>query len=231
MRIEVLSEDKSGAVVVRRLTAQLLNSLGVEYELYVRPHRGCGNFPKDMNLKPEPLTNSLLGLLPAELRAFNKVLKSNEDVLVVIMDSDDKNPQELRDRLYDVCRLYAPDIRTVVGLCTEEIEAWLLGDIKAILKTFPDANIEAHDSYVQDSVCGTWEKLCEVVSPDDYKELLKIGYPAIGSYKAMWADKISMNMIAEQNVSPSFILYKNALLQAVKNPNAINKPRVRRTSF
>lgn len=231
MRVEILSEDKSGAVVVRRLTDKLLNKLGVEYELYVRPHRGCGSLPKELDAPPSPMTNSLLGLLPAELRAFNRILKPNEDVLVVIMDSDDKDPQELRDRLYSVCRLYCPNVRTVVGLCTEEIEAWLLGDFEAIINTFPEASAKAHDSYIQDSVCGTWEKLCEVVAPDNYEELINIGYPAIGNYKALWADSISANMEPERNVSPSFILYKNALMQAIKNPQAINKPRVKRTSF
>lgn len=231
MRVEILSEDKSGSVVVKRLTERLLQKMGVEFELYVRPHRGCGSLPKDMDSPPAPLTNSLLGLLPAELRAYNRALTPDKDVLVVIMDSDDKDPNELRDKLYSVCRLYCPSIRTVVGLCTEEIEAWLLGDFEAIIETFPEADVKAHDSYTQDSVCGTWEKLCEVVEPEGFEELLNIGYPAIGNYKAMWADKISMNMDPERNVSPSFILYKNALLQAIKNPQAINKPRVKRTSF
>lgn len=231
MHVEILSEDKSGAVVVERLTRQILDDIRSDYTLKVRPHRGCGSLPKDWDEKPLPYANSLLGLLPAELRAYNKVLESNEDILIVVMDSDDHNPDELRNQLYMVCRQYATDIRTVVGLCTEEVESWMLGDVGAIIKTYPEADIGAMDDYVQDSVCGSWEKLCEVVCPDDYRELIAIGYPAIGNYKAGWAENLSKNMNYMDNVSPSFILYKNALIAAIKDPTAINKPRVRRTSF
>lgn len=231
MHVEILSEDKSGAVVVERLTRQLLEKESKAFTLAVRPHRGCGSLPKNPDDKPAPLANSLLGLLPAELRAYNRVLTANEDILIVVMDSDDKDPVELRDRLYQICRRYATNIRTVVGLCTEEVEAWILGDPKAIMDAFPEADIGALDDYIQDSVCGSWEKLCEVVCPDNFNELIDIGYPAIGNYKALWAETVSQKMHYERNVSPSFILYKNALITAIKNSSVISKPRINRTTF
>ena len=137
------------------------------------------------------------------------------------MDSDDHDPDELRQMLYACCKKYAPDIRSVIGLCTEEIEAWLLGDRDAIVSAYPECNEDALDDYDQDSVCGTWEALCRVVCPDTYEELIDIGYPAIGHYKARWADEISMHMDPEKNISPSFMNFKMALLTALKKPEPI----------
>ena len=73
MLIEILSEDKSGAVVVQRLAERIAENEGVDFELHVHPHRGCGSFPKDMDSAPPKFASSLLDLLPAKLRAYNKV--------------------------------------------------------------------------------------------------------------------------------------------------------------
>ena len=224
MKIEILAEDKSGSVVVHREVQKICAKAGVNTEIDVRPHRGCGSLPKDLNAKPAKFANSLLDLLPAECRAYNSVYGNKDLILIVVMDSDDKDPQQLRNELYEVARTYAPDVRSVVGLCTEEIEAWMLGDRKALLKAYPDANTDVLDSYEQDSVCGTWEVLCRAIS-DDYDELIDIGYPAIGHYKAQWASRISRFLEPENNVSPSFTTFKYALETALKNP----KPLVKRS--
>lgn len=232
MHIEVLTEDKSGAVVVERLVKRMLQKNGVEATVAVRPHRGCGSLPKDWDERPEKFESALLNLLPAKCRAYNKVYGGSDTVLVVIMDSDDNDPEELRKRLYTVCKKYARDIRSVIGLCTEEIEAWLLGDVKAVLKAYPDSDVDAYQDYVQDSVCGTWEALCRVTFPENYEGIIDIGYPAIGHYKARWAEAISQYMDPDENVSPSFQTFKNALMVALKNATPI-PPRagVRRIAF
>lgn len=226
MTIEILAEDKSGSVVVHREVEKICARAGMETAIYVRPHRGCGSFPKDPDAKPAKFANSLLDLLPAECRAYNSVYGGKDVILIVVMDSDDKDPQELRSALYEVARTYAPDVRSVVGLCTEEIEAWMLGDRKALLKAYPEADVSVLDSYEQDSVCGTWEVLCRAIS-EDYDELIDIGYPAIGHYKAQWADRISRFLEPENNVSPSFTTFKYALETALRDP----RPIVRKTAF
>ena len=38
MQIEILSEDKSGAVVVQRLAERIAENEGVDFELHVHPH-------------------------------------------------------------------------------------------------------------------------------------------------------------------------------------------------
>ena len=226
MLIEILSEDKSGAVVVERSVERICDAEGTRAQINVRPHRGCGSLPKDQNAKPPKFASSLLDLLPAKLRAYNNVYKGKDLILIIALDTDNNDPEPMRKEIYEAARTYAPDIRSVVGLSTEEIEAWMLGDRAAVIEAYPDCDKKVLDSYEQDSVCGTWEVLCRAIS-DDYDELIDIGYPAIGHYKAQWASKISRFLEPENNVSPSFTTFKYALETALKNP----KPLVRKTSF
>ena len=224
MLIEILSEDKSGAIVVERLSERIAESEGIKAQVNVHPHRGCGSLPKDMTAKPPKFANSLLDLLPSELRAYNKTYAGKDIILIIALDSDDKDPQALRQEIYSVASKFAPDIRSVVGISTEEIEAWVLGDKSAIIEAYPDSNKDVLDSYVQDSVCGTWEILCRAVS-ENAEELIDIGYPAIGHYKALWTENISRYMIPQRNVSPSFNTFKMALITALKNPVPIYRRR------
>ena len=224
MLVEILSEDKSGAVVVERLTERIAEYEGVDCEVNVHPHRGCGSLPKDMTAKPPRFASSLLDLLPSELRAYNKVYSGKDLILVIAMDSDDNDPQQLRQEIYSCASKFAPDIRSVVGISTEEIEAWMLGDKAAIIDAYPDCKSEVIDSYEQDSVCGTWEVLCRAIS-ENAEELIDIGYPAIGHYKALWAENISRYMLPQKNVSPSFNTFKMAFTTALKNPVPIYRRR------
>ncbi|MBR2522925.1 MAG: hypothetical protein IKE53_00625 [Clostridiales bacterium] len=232
MRIEILTEDKSGSVVVERMARSICEGAGVDADIKVRPHRGCGSMPKEPDVKPEPFAASLLELLPAKCRAYNNIFSGKEFVLVVVMDSDDKDPDELRSELYECTHRYAPGLRSVIGLCTEEVEAWLLGDRKAVMRAFPECDIPAYNHYIQDSVCGTWETLCRVICPEDYEDIIDIGYPAVGNYKARWADLISEFMVPEDNISPSFRLFMNALKVAAGNPTPVSaRAGVRRRTF
>jgi len=224
MLIEILSEDKSGAVVVERSVERICEAQGAKAQVNVRPHRGCGSLPKDGNEKPAKFASSLLDLLPAKLRAYNNVYRGKELILIITMDSDSNDPELMRKELYETAKTYAPDIRSVVGLSTEEVEAWMLGDRQAVIDAYPDCNRKVLDSYEQDSVCGTWEVLCRAVSPNAEK-LIDIGYPAIGHYKAQWAEEISKFMMPQNNVSPSFNLFKMALVTALKNPVPIYRMR------
>ena len=224
MLIEILSEDKSGAVVVERQVERICDAEGTKAQINVRPHRGCGSLPKDPESKPPKFASSLLDLLPAKLRAYNNVYRGTEVILIITMDSDNNDPEALRKEIYEAARTYAPDIRSVVGISTEEIEAWILGDKQAICDAYPDCNTEILDSYEQDSVCGTWEILCRAIS-ENAEELIEIGYPAIGHYKALWAENISKYMLPQKNVSPSFNTFKMALITALKNPVPIYRRR------
>lgn len=224
MLIEILSEDKSGAVVVERSVEKICDAQGTKARVNVRPHRGCGSLPKEPDAKPPKFASSLLDLLPAKLRAYNSVYRGTEVILIVTMDTDNNDPETLRKEIYEAARTYAPDIRSVVGLSTEEVEAWMLGDREAVIDAYPACDRSVLDSYEQDSVCGTWEVLCRAIS-ENADKLIEIGYPAIGHYKARWAEEISKYMSPERNVSPSFNTFKMALITALKNPVPIYRKR------
>ena len=115
MLIEILSEDKSGAVVVERLAERIVANEGLDVQVNVHPHRGCGSLPKDLTAKPPKFANSLLDLLPSELRAYNKIYAGKDLILIIALDSDDKDPQALRQEIYTVASKFAPDIRSIVG--------------------------------------------------------------------------------------------------------------------
>ena len=216
MRVEILSEDRSGGVVLQRLTNCILKEYTSEFTSYLRPHRGCGYWPTHPDEKPEPLAAGLLELLPAKLRAYDKVYAGTDIIVIVCIDSDEHDPEELMSRLKDTCRRYARDLSTVIAISVEEMESWILADKNAILLAYPDADLERLSEYEQDSICGTWEVLCDVLLREQSHRVKKIGYPAIGQYKATWAEKISKYMLPGNNVSPSFKKFELALTGAVK---------------
>jgi len=216
MRVEILSEDRSGGVVLQRLTNCILKQYTQDFESYLRPHRGCGYWPDHPDEKPEPLAAGLLELLPAKLRAYDKVYAGTDIIVIVCIDSDDHDPEELMSRLKDTCRRYARDLATVIAISVEEMESWILADKNAILLAYPEADLQRLSEYEQDSICGTWEVLCDVLLREQSHRIKKIGYPAIGQYKATWAEKISKYMLPGNNVSPSFKKFELALTGAVK---------------
>ena len=65
--------------------------------------------------------------------------------------------------------------------------------------------------------------------PDTCEDIIDIGYPAIGHYKAKWAQEISEYMEPENNISPSFVNFKLAFKTAVRKPEPI--AGVHRRSF
>ena len=216
MRVEILSEDRSGGVVLQRLTNCILKQYTQDFESYLRPHRGCGYWPDHPDEKPEPLSAGLLELLPAKLRAYDKVYAGTDIIVIVCINSDDHDPEELMSKLKDTCRRYARDLSTVIAISVEEMESWILADKNAILLAYPEADLKRLSEYEQDSICGTWEVLCDVLLREQSHRIKKIGYPAIGQYKATWAEKISKYMLPANNVSPSFKKFELALTGAVK---------------
>ena len=216
VRVEILSEDRSGGVVLKRLTNCIIKQYTQDFVSYLRPHRGCGYWPDHPDNKPDPFSAGLLELLPAKLRAYEKVFSGTETIVIVCIDSDDHDPEELMSRLKDTCRRYARDLPTVIAISVEEMESWMLADKNALLMAYPEADMEVLDGYEQDSICGTWEVLCDAILKEQSPRIKKIGYPAIGQYKATWAEKISKYMLPENNVSPSFKKFELALSGAVR---------------
>ena len=95
MHFEVLTEDRSGGVVIESLMRRLLVAKVPEYTVSIRPHRGKGDIPSNMTARPERFASGLLDLLPAKLRAYDRVCAGTDFILVVIMDSDNHSPDSI----------------------------------------------------------------------------------------------------------------------------------------
>ena len=81
-----------------------------------------------------------------------------------------------------------------------------MGDEKALLVAYPLAKIQFLHSYKQDSICGTWEVLADIVYKGGYQKLKKYStsYEEIGKLKCEWACKIGEHLDIRNNKSPSF---------------------------
>jgi hypothetical protein len=86
-------------------------------------------------------------------------------------------------------------------IAIEEVEAWLLGDQAALKKAYPLAKDSALNTYGQDSICGTWEKMADAIYPGGSAKLRALGYPLIGEAKSEWAKNISPKMDINTNNS------------------------------
>ena len=202
MHFEVLVEDRSGGTIVEALLTNLLADGG--HTLCIRPHRGKGEFPRDPSAWPARMSAGLLDLLPAKLRAYAAVLDPASNAIVVLMDSDDADPEALRNRIEGLCGRYAQTLPRVVALSVEEMEAWMLGDPEAIFAAYPEADRKTLGNYRQDSICGTWECLARVLLQEAAPSLIQEGYPLVGIRKHEWADAIAPHLEPSRNRSPSF---------------------------
>lgn len=215
MHLEVLIEDRSGAVVIQELLPRLLAGRAETHTFSIRPHRGKGSVPGNLLLPPARFASGLLDLLPAKARAYARSFYPEEVLLIVIMDSDEDAPEQVSGQIRDVLTRFAAPLPYVIGISVEEIEAWLLGDQQAILAAYPEANRGVLAAYRQDSVCGTWEVLAQAILGRQAHRVIRLGYPAVGQYKHEWARRIAPVLDPGRNRSPSFRRFLNALDRAL----------------
>jgi hypothetical protein len=111
----------------------------------------------------------LLDNLPAKLRAWGKIFDGAVDRVVVLVDLDDDDCSELLGRLSRLHQAINPRPEVAFRLAIEEVEAWYLGDLKAIKAGFPKAKTRRLALWQPDSSTGSWELFMEVIgaqSPD-----------------------------------------------------------------
>lgn len=204
MHFQYLVEDQSGAALIRILMQKIV-------ELYpnatydCKGFRGIGGFTRKNTIK-KTKTGKLLNDLATYLRGFDRSLQSFPSVIIVVLDSDDHDVQQFRSELEAVAIQNMIKIDHVFCLAVEEIEAWLLGDRHALLSAYPHAKMHVLNTYVQDSICGTWEVLADAVYPGGTSKLSRehASFIEIGKLKAEWAQNIGIHMDLKSNESPSF---------------------------
>ena len=204
MHFQFLIEDQSSAALIEILMGRI-SSTNESITFNCKPFRGIGGFTKKNTVK-ETKSGKLLNDLATYLRGFNKSLQYIPAVIIVVLDNDTRNTKEFLAELKQVARQNKINLDHVFCIAVEEVEAWLLGDEAAVLAAYPSAKLQQLHTYEQDSICGTWEVLADVVYPGGVSKLKKDcpTYIEIGKYKREWARKIGIHMDIAHNNSPSF---------------------------
>ena len=213
MHFEILVEDKSGEKLLGILVPKII---GNTHTFRIHSYKGIGRIPENMKSSADACKRILLDRLPAILNGYGKTQKSQkkngfQSVVFVVCDLDRKCLKEFRQELLSILDKCKDKPEAYFCIAIEEGEAWLLGDISAVIKAYPDADKAVLKKYKNDSVCGTWETLADAVYPGGRGKLCSKEYWEIGLEKTKWAEKIAPYINISANLSPSFQYFCNKL--------------------
>ena len=211
MHFEILVEDQSGKKALDILVPKII---GDAHTFTVHSYKGIGRIPKNMRDTEDASKRILLENLPKLLKGYGKTQAGRphfQEVVILVCDLDDKCRKAFRDELYGILNACDPQPDTRFCIAIEEVEAWFLGDLKAVKTAYPKAKDAILTSYVNDSICGTWEKLADAVCQGGVSALTAKGWQAVGMEKSKWAQEISLQMTVENNRSPSFQYFRRKL--------------------
>jgi hypothetical protein len=217
MHLEVLVEDQSGKKALEILIPKIT---GTGHTFNVHAYRGVGRIPKNMRDTQNASNRIFLESLPKLLKGYGKTFHGYPSnyytAVIVVCDLDDKCLKEFRRQLLEILDACHPQPKTRFCIAIEEGEAWFLGDLNAIKHAYPKANATVLTSYVNDSICGTWEKLADAIYPGGSHVLENRVYQVIGEEKSRWAERISPEMDIENNRSPSFCYFRDKIRELTR---------------
>ncbi|WP_417912899.1 DUF4276 family protein [Candidatus Electronema sp. TJ] len=213
MHFEILVEGQTELTSLSVLMGKILGEYSNPHTWKIHKHRGIGKLPDHPEAKPYTKDPTLLHNLPSKLRAYGN--GEHDDVVVVVLVDLDDRPDcaAFKKELTDLLHFCPKKPNTLFRIAIEELEAWFFGDQQAIKQVYPDARQDVLDSYVQDSQCGTWEKLAEAVYPGGIAELRKHGRRSkqLLKQKQSWAKEIPPRLDIENNLSPSFQCFRDGI--------------------
>lgn len=202
MHLEVLVEEISAAAALEYLLPKIAPS-GTTHTCH--PFQG----------KPD-----LLRSLQPRMRGYASWLPSDWRILILI-DRDDDDCKILKRKVQELVRLAgfadgspgAADVRHCARICVEELEAWFLGDVPALVKAFPRVPPTlAQRRGFRDSdgvIGGTWERLERV--------LQQAGYYKAGMPKVEVARQVAAHMNPLTNRSKSFNVFRDGVVRLLKD--------------
>lgn len=211
MHFEILVEDASGKISLESILGKILGQSGQKHTYKIISYKGIGRIPKNLKGSIDPRKRILLDRLPKLLRGYGKSLQYVHAAVVVVVDLDDKNCKAFKQEMLDILNICNPQPKALFRIAIEEGEAWLLGDRKAIKSAYPKAKDKVLDTYVQDSICGTWEKLADAIYPGGSQQLIQLGWPYTGQAKYKWAKNIAPHLDVESNQSKSFQIFRDGI--------------------
>lgn len=215
MHLKIFVEDSSGELLLDILLEKIIGKNGDLCTWETHPYKGLGNrIPKGLKPGSDPSKRILLDQIP---KIVNGVARSMERMgrdqyaTIIITDLDRRDCREFKKELLSTLDGIYPIPRIFFRIAIEEMEAWLLGDTEAVLTAYPGATKQKLDSYIPDSICGTWEFLAEAISEIQLSDIKKRPYTEIGKMKAEWALEIGVHIDIERNRSPSFHMFRSLL--------------------
>ncbi len=221
MRLEILVEGQSERTALEPLLTKIIGPYNQPHTWRIHKHRGIGKLPDNPALKPNPKDPTLLHNLPSKLRAYSKSLQDDEAVVVLLDLDSHPDCKALKQNLTALLSDCNPGMKSLFRIAIEELEAWYLGDSVALAQAYPSVNNHVLAGYVQDSQCGTWEKLADAVYPGGHAALKKQGPMQCLTQKRIWARDIAPKMDIENNNSPSFQQFRDGLKDLVnQQPNS-----------
>jgi hypothetical protein len=213
MHIEVLVEDSSAEKLLRSVLPKILGQQGDLHTWNLHSYKGVGRIPKNLKGSTDPAKRILLDRLPLILQGYGRT--PGIDAVVVVLDSDTRNCVDFLNELKALAAGCNPTPNTLFRLAIEEVEAWYFGDRLALTIAYPSVKADVLESYLQDSICGTWEMLADAVYPGGADAIKRAGWPLPGQVKHEWAEKIGPLLDPERNLSPSFMKLRDGLLRVV----------------
>lgn len=194
MHFEILVEDESGKIALKSILEKILGPNGQDHSYRIISYKGIGRISKDLRGTIDPQKRIFLDRLPKLLRGYGKGLQDFPAAVVVVVDLDDKDCLVFKQEMLDILNTCNPQPTTLFRIAIEEGEAWLLGDHNAVKAAYPHAKEQVLETYVQDSICGTWEMLADAVYPEGSQKLKQWGWPHTCQAKYEWAKNIAPHL-------------------------------------
>lgn len=215
MRIEIITEDFSTKAFLTKLLPRIIKKEALNAELSFHSYKGVGSIPRNLTLKNEPLIAHQNLLNDLENYIFVNCQRTDIDAFIFLLDTDDKDPNEFYGIIYSFIEKIGQNNsrklkKKIICFATEETEAWYLGDFEALSRLFPDFDEKKYHIYEQDSVCGTYEKLFDILSINDE---IKSNNRLRGKKKIELGEIFGDNMsLGNVNISPSYKKFKSQFL-------------------
>jgi len=190
MFFHILVEGLSDVPTVREIMCRRIGvTEGAHFRIH--PHKGKGALPRTASAVPD---STLLGQLPATLRAY--ALKGQDHCIVVLVDADQDDCKALKKEMVSMwTKLDPKPPKVLFRIAIEEIESWFIADAKAVSAAYPSANITQITVIRPDSVIGAWEELAKALGLSPSK--------CSGADKEEWARTIAPKLDLLNPRSPS----------------------------